>query len=112
MIFIGYLGDLKDGESKGFSVKLEMETVEGFFVRSDSAIFAYRNSCPHTGAPLDWTPDNFLDRDGALIQCAVHGALFQIDTGLCIYGPCINQYLKPLPVEVSEGRIFLATGKI
>ena len=108
MISIGAVDDLTDGESRGFSVKLEHATLEGFFVRSDGAIYAYRNSCPHTGAPLDWTPDNFLDMDGALIQCAVHGALFQIDTGLCVYGPCVNQRLEALPIEISEGRILLS----
>ena len=69
-------------------------------VRKHGKLFGYINRCPHTGAPLDWNPDQFLDADGAYILCATHGALFEIDSGLCVYGPCINQRLEPLPLEV------------
>ena len=107
MILLGTMAALSEGGSRGFSVVLGQETLEGFMVRSGDGVYAYRNSCPHTGAPLDWTPDSFLNIDGTLIQCALHGALFQIETGLCVYGPCVNQHLTPLPVEVTDGGIFL-----
>lgn len=54
----------------------------------DGELFAYRNSCPHTGSPLDWVEHQFLDLDGALIQCATHDARFLIDTRECVFGPC------------------------
>lgn len=107
VILIGTMAELSEGGSRGFSVVLDGGTLEGFLVRSGGVVYAYRNSCPHTGAPLDWTPDSFLDLDGTLIQCALHGALFQIQTGLCVHGPCVNQHLTPLPVDVVDGRIFL-----
>ncbi len=107
LVPLARLDDLEVGASRGFSLALEEGRLEGFLVRTASAVFAYRNSCPHTGAPLDWTPDNFLDIEGRLIQCALHGALFEIETGLCIYGPCVNRRLTPLPIAERKGTLFL-----
>jgi len=64
--------------------------------------YAYRNRCPHTGAPLDWQPHQFLDERGELIQCAIHGALFAIETGLCLRGPCAGRSLQALPVQLTD----------
>lgn len=94
--------------SKGFSLATRDDRLEGLVVQKDGQVFAYVNRCPHTGAPLDWMPDQFLDLDGAYIQCAVHGALFEIDTGRCVHGPCFEQYLQSLPVVVENGAVYLS----
>lgn len=103
--FLCNLDALEEPGSLGF----ELDGDDGglFVVRHDSGIFAYRNSCPHTGAPLDWLPDQFLDPDGALIQCAMHGALFSIDTGECLHGPCVGASLEPLPIQVIDKQVHL-----
>lgn len=99
--------DLPDGGSRGLILPSEAGGSECFVVRKREAIFAYINRCPHTGAPLDWSPDQFLNADGSYIICAMHGALFEIESGRCIYGPCVNQSLEPLPVNVEGGMIAL-----
>ena len=76
-----------------------------FVVRKDEILAAYRNHCPHTGAPLEWLPDQFLDLDNNFIQCAIHGALFRPEDGYCLRGPCVGQSLEPLTLEVVDGRI-------
>jgi len=101
------LEDLEDPGSKGFFVEWRGEELQGLVVQQDAQIFAYVNRCPHTGAPLDWMPDQFLDSESSYIQCAVHGALFEIDSGRCVYGPCVNQYLQRLQVEVADGGVYL-----
>ena len=78
-----------------------------FVVRKDGILAAYRNRCPHTGAPLEWLPDQFLDLDNSFIQCAIHGALFRPEDGYCLRGPCVGQSLEPLALEVVDGRIRL-----
>lgn len=78
-----------------------------FVVRMQGEVYAYHNRCPHTGAPLDWVPDQFLSLDGRHIQCANHAALFRVHDGFCIAGPCSGQALKRLPVIVSDGEIHL-----
>jgi len=72
---------LSDPGSLGFSLESAGERIDGFVVRRDGEFFAYRNSCPHTGSPLEWVDHQFLDMEGALIQCATHDARFLIDPG-------------------------------
>ena len=102
------LGELGDPASFGFRIESEDGVIDGFIVQKDGELFAYQNRCPHTGAPLDWVEHQFLDLDGALIQCAVHDARFLIDSGECIAGPCAGDALSPLPIEVIDGAIYLA----
>ena len=107
------LNELPDGTSRSFSPPGETpgEGLELFLVRQGSNVYAYRNRCPHTGAPLDWQPHQFLDEHGTLIQCALHGALFAIDSGLCLRGPCAGMTLKALPLQVTEeGLVLLSAG--
>ncbi len=107
LTFICDLARLSDPGSFGFSLELAEKRVEGFIVRRDGECFAYRNSCPHTGSPLDWVDHQFLDLDRTLIQCAVHDARFLIDTGECISGPCPGDSLETLPIKVEGGKIYL-----
>jgi len=46
------------------------------------------------------------------IMCANHGALFEIDTGLCVYGPCKKQSLTAVPFSVKEDKIYLLSDAI
>lgn len=101
------LADLPEGSSRGFSVETCCGTEDIFLVHKNGRLFAYRNSCPHTGGPLDWVPDQFLDLDGELIQCATHDALFRIEDGACIAGPCAGKALSPVSVDISNNEIFL-----
>jgi nitrite reductase/ring-hydroxylating ferredoxin subunit len=66
---------------------------------------AYRNLCSHLPVPLDAASRRFV-RDGA-ITCATHGARYRLDDGHCISGPCRGQSLRALPVEVSDGDVFV-----
>ena len=100
------LEDLPEGCSRGFSVKTCSGCEDIFLVHKNSRLFAYRNSCPHTGGPLDWVPDQFLNLDGDLIQCATHDALFCIEDGICIAGPCVGRALSPVSVEIRNDGIF------
>jgi len=102
--------DLSYGESRGVRIASEAGGHEAFVVRQGEDLFAYVNRCPHTGAPLDWSPDQFLNADGSYIICAMHGALFEIRSGRCVSGPCVNQMLEPLPVKVEGGRLLLQPG--
>ena len=80
----------------------------GFVVREESGnLKAYQNSCPHTGAPLNWTPDQFLTRSGRYIQCSIHGAMFLVSSGECFSGPCSGRFLKPLAVVEQDGYAYI-----
>ena len=98
---------LSDPGSCGFEVNFNGEVVEGFVVHYDGRFFAYRNSCPHTGSPLDWVEHQFLDLDGTLIQCAVHDARFYIESGECVLGPCVGESLRKLDISIKDNKIYL-----
>ena len=101
------LEDIEDPGSRGMTVSLANQSQEIFIVRQGGRVYGYLNSCPHTGGPLDWTPDRFLDLDGRHIQCAMHAALFRIEDGRCIAGPCNGDRLTPVPVKVEAGVVRL-----
>lgn len=98
------LDDLPEGTSKGF----DLNGTAVFAVHQGGKVHVYRNHCPHLGIPLEWVPDQFLDVTGTLIQCASHGALFLIQSGRCVAGPCTGQSLKKIPSEVVNGEIRVA----
>ena len=94
------LDDIPDGASRGFDIERpDGRPLRVFAVRRGETIHAYLNRCPHRGTPLDWRPDDFLDRAGRDIVCATHGALFRVEDGVCIAGPCLGDQLTPLPLE-------------
>jgi len=43
-----------------------------------------------------------------MIQCSVHGAIFEKDTGYCVAGPCYGRSLIGLPVRIDSGCVLLA----
>ena len=91
---------LTEGQSRGFL----LDGMNLLAVRRDGQVYAYRNRCPHRGVPLEWQPDQFLDHSQSMIQCATHGALFLIESGECVAGPCAGQSLQALACrEDAEG---------
>lgn len=74
-----------------------------FLVRRGTDVRGYVNSCPHQHIPLNFFPDRFMSQDHELIQCANHGALFELDDGECVAGPCVGESLQPVPLTVREG---------
>ena len=102
------LDDIEDGQAKGFTLGKGLEAREIFVVREDDQVFGYLNSCPHLGTPLNWQGDRFINDASGLILCATHGALFEIEDGACVSGPCAGQALEAVPVTVdAEGRVVL-----
>ena len=100
------LDDVVDGDSAGFTVELNGLRRRLAVVRKGEQVFVYINRCPHVGAPLDWQPGRFLTHDKDLIQCTAHGALFRIEDGECVFGPCTGRYLEDVPVVVQDGQVF------
>jgi len=100
MKFLCPPGDLPEASSRGFN----LEGRPLFAVRRDQQVYVYTNRCPHRGVALEWQPDQFLDQSASLIQCATHGALFLIENGECVAGPCAGQSLTAIPCrEDSQG---------
>ena len=94
---------LAEGQSRAFSV----DGLELFGVRRHGQVYLYRNRCPHRDIPLNWAEDAFLDDSASLIHCAHHGALFLIESGECVAGPCAGQFLAGLDSREDEQGIWV-----
>ncbi|HET7358855.1 MAG TPA: Rieske 2Fe-2S domain-containing protein [Rhodanobacteraceae bacterium] len=100
------LQDIADGGAVAVEARLEDGDESLIVLRRGDGARAYRNVCPHAGRRLDWAPGRFLFDDGVLV-CAVHGASFAVDSGLCIGGPCRGEHLSAVPVAVVDGTVVL-----
>ena len=107
MIPLCSLGDLPDPGTLEFEVGTGEWPVPAFLVRRNGAVHAYLNRCPHAGHLLNWKSDDFFDASRMLLLCNSHGALFEPDTGQCVVGPCVGQGLRPLRIEIMDGRVVL-----
>lgn len=102
------LDDIPDGEGKGLIVQTKAGEREIMVIRKGGEVFGYLNSCPHAWVQLDGSPDRFMNRDKSHIMCAMHGAMFEIETGRCVAGPCLGDHLMAFPVTVRDGNIIAA----
>lgn len=100
--------DIPEGEARGF----ELSGKYIFAVCKDGELFVYYNYCPHLGTPLEWQDHQFLDPAGTLIQCSTHGALFQIENGHCIAGPCRGKNLKAIRHTIGNGHLAVDAAEV
>lgn len=102
------LEEIEDGEGKGFVLGAGVERRELVVIREGRRVHGYLNACPHLGTPLELLPDRFMNADGSYVLCHTHGALFEIETGYCIAGPCAGQSLTPVPLRLdADGTVRL-----
>ena len=99
------LSELVEGECRGIHASASAYA-DVILLRRNDQLYAYRNCCPHSAAPMEDGPNEFLDYTGHYIRCALHGALFRITDGYCIEGPCRGRSLEPLTLQVENDIIF------
>ncbi len=98
-----HLDDLEDDSTRGFDPDGQgRDTL--FVVRKRGRVFAYRDECPHYRGTttLPWRKDGYLDSSAEFIVCAAHGAKFEIETGLCVHGPCLGESLPTVSLSISQ----------
>jgi nitrite reductase/ring-hydroxylating ferredoxin subunit len=99
--------DLSVPGARGFLVGDGDWPFRGIVVRQASEVYAYANVCPHQRHALDLVPDDFLAADGRLIRCASHGAMFTLEDGRCVIGPCVGKHLMKLECRVDNGVVLV-----
>ena len=104
-INLGPLDLIADGAARNYVLQIGENRFHGFVVRRGQAVFGYVDRCPHAGLPLAQQLDQSLTPDGGMIACSWHGAVFAIEDGACLGGPCAGGRLTPWPVAVEDGRI-------
>ena len=97
--------EVPEREARAFDTE-DGDTI--FITQRDGSFYAYQNVCPHLQVELEFLVNQFLDQDQEFIQCSTHGALFEVETGLCISGPCQGDTLEKVNIKVhSDGGIYL-----
>lgn len=102
------LDEIADPGAKGFVFRDGEALFLGFVVRVGEAVRGYVDRCPHAGFPLANLDGRYLTREGDLILCAAHGALFRRGDGVCLSGPCAGRALVPWPVRIVDGTVVTA----
>lgn len=105
------LEDIPLNNSIGFD-PLEEGRDSMFVVNTNQGLVAYKDICPHYGTTsLPWRKNKYLNSATSKIICGAHGAEFEIDTGLCVSGPCLGQSLTPVPLHITEDGFIMASIK-
>ena len=82
-----------------------------FIARFGKQYFAYENACPHSGQRLDWEKNNFYEPNYMkVLMCGKHGAQFDVETGVCISGPCEGERLTSILCFVDDDGDVCLTG--
>lgn len=103
--------DIERGDAKPFSLSRINEAGESrpfpiVIVRTHAnGYFGYVNSCPHEGIWLNFGEGDFFTPDRTFLRCGRHGSVFEIETGLCIDGPCKDRSLEPIALAVVDGDV-------
>jgi len=99
-----------DAVAEGQTVKFQFtrggKPVEGFLARFQGELVAYENRCRHLPLSLDFHDGRFFSRDGKHFVCQNHNALYEPLTGLCVRGPCEEESLKRIKIEVIDGQVW------
>ena len=96
--------DFENKTTKGITLNNQQYVV----IQKNSQFYVYKNRCPHIGINLEYQPNRFLDKEEQYIQCSNHGALFEIDTGYCVAGPCSGKSLIAVAFQHTNNTILVS----
>ena len=99
--------NLKEGAIRSFETSVRGHLFRGFVVHKAGKFYGYQNLCRHLAVTLDAGRGDFLTHDKRHLQCHLHGATYEIETGRCIGGPCEGAYLVALECIEEEKRIIV-----
>ena len=95
---------MDDGATRPFSI---------FVVRTEKdQCVGYVNVCPHKGAWLNIGDGKFFSEDGRRLRCGRHKSEFDVETGVCVKGPCVDKIIEPVALVVMDGDVCLCGVKL
>lgn len=106
LLKIAKTNELKNGESKKFSISRSDRSTEAFLVKTNNKFYAYLNLCRHWTVGLDFDDNEFFSEDGEWLVCKNHGAIYNPVTGECASGPCGGAALYTVPLVEKEGVLY------
>ncbi|WP_240229417.1 Rieske (2Fe-2S) protein [Devosia lacusdianchii] len=101
------LVDLVEGVVRSTELEVGGKRYPVLLLRRSGKVQAFLNACPHQYLPLDFQGNNLLSADGSMLMCSMHGAMFTIDNGECVNGPCAGANLTAIAVHEENDRLKL-----
>jgi nitrite reductase/ring-hydroxylating ferredoxin subunit len=114
----GPLGDFPSDEPR----EVRLEALSVVILRRDDEIHAFRNECPHQGAPLcrgrfagtmvpsaPGTLEYGLTRD--VIRCPWHGWEFRVSSGQAVFG-ISSRRLAKYETELRDGEVYVRLPRV
>ena len=93
--------------SYAFETKIRGKIVKGLVVKKNGRYFAYHNLCKHLPVTLDLNDGAFFTHDKSHLQCHMHGAMYEVETGFCVAGPCQGARLSTLIIAEEENQLVI-----
>ncbi|MFQ3295405.1 MAG: nitrite reductase/ring-hydroxylating ferredoxin subunit [Natrialbaceae archaeon] len=79
---------------------------EAILLRNDGDVVGWLNYCQHyTHIRLD--KGSGATRRNGEVLCTNHGAMFDVESGLCTHGPCEGAFLERIDVCAEDGVVSL-----
>jgi nitrite reductase/ring-hydroxylating ferredoxin subunit len=106
------LNDIAEGQAKGF-LPSPSALSKVIVLKREGQLHGWLDSCPHYegGTPMAWKADAYMSGDGNFLSCHSHGALFDMETGECVLGPCLGQGLTRIELKVTDaGDVYAVEG--
>lgn len=101
------LTEIPDGGSREFSFGAGINLWRMFVLRRVERVYGYLNLCPHYSMPLNHRDNEFMSRDGSMIMCRQHLALFRVEDGACAGGACDGRSLDRIPLQIQDGMVVI-----
>lgn len=101
------MDEMSPGTVRVFQVDSGEKPEEIILTRTKAGFRAYQNRCRHIPVSLDWGDGEVLDESGEMLQCKTHGALYRMEDGLCVAGPCKGRALLPVGIEERGRGVYL-----
>jgi nitrite reductase/ring-hydroxylating ferredoxin subunit len=101
-------GEVPDGQGKEIVFGEGKDAFRIVLFRLGERVHAYHNCCPHFSLPLNYEPGLFHILGGGVLMCAHHTAMFRIEDGDCIDGPCAGARLTPVAVGLDSNGWYVA----
>lgn len=99
------LADLEAGQCAALELELDNGSTRSVLLikQAENTWYAMDNICTHDGGCLD---DGDIDLNKNTIECARHGAHFNIQTGEALSMPAVHP-VATYPLKVESGQLFL-----
>ncbi|MDB4837782.1 Rieske 2Fe-2S domain-containing protein [Marinomonas sp.] len=93
--------------SEGKAINIQVADLGFLITKQKGQIIAYKYLCPHQNKHLNGSEETSLDDAGDYAKCSHHGALFSLQDGRCITGPCQGSFLTKATLGIEQGDCYL-----